>query len=222
MEFQLTPSWREFLGSKMQDPRILKLQENYFRALQKEVVYPPKHLLFNALDLISPDKIKIIILGQDPYIGSERINGIKTPQAMGLSFSVARNFKVPASLANIYEELRRTRNFTIPNHGDLSAWAQRGALLLNSILSVKEGESRSHASFGWEFLSDFIISKISQEFSGLYFLLFGNFARKKQSLINPKKHIILQAPHPSPLAARSGFSFIGSGVFKDVDFDFRL
>ena len=166
-------------------------------------------MTFEALNRLAPLDVRVVILGQDPYHGSEIINGEVIAQAMGLSFSVPKPLKAPPSLKNIYKELQNTISFIPPNHGDLSVWCDRGVLLLNSVLSVEAGKAGSHTHFGWENFTDSVISYISNNLNGVVFMLWGNYAKKKAELIDPYRHCIIQAPHPSPLAR----GFVGSGVF---------
>ncbi|EAL3458209.1 uracil-DNA glycosylase, partial [Campylobacter coli] len=175
----------------------LEIKKQYLNAInQNIVIYPPANLIFNAFNLCPLKEIKIIILGQDPYH--------QPNQAMGLSFSVPKNVKIPPSLNNIFKELQNDLNITPAKSGDLSSWAKQGVLLLNSILSVEAGKPASHSSWGWQEFSDAVISKLSLEKSGLIFILWGNYAKSKKALIDTKKHFILEAAHPSPLA-RTGF-----------------
>ncbi|MCE3037103.1 uracil-DNA glycosylase [Helicobacter sp. faydin-H20] len=225
---QITLEWRELLKEEFQKPYFLEIQKHYEDSIKSgKKVFPPKNLLFNALNLTPPQKIKIVILGQDPYHGSIFLKNQEIPQAMGLSFSVPYGFSIPPSLRNIYKELSQNLNFIPPNHGNLSKWAENGILLLNAIFSVEKGKPTSHQHFGWEKFSDAIIKKISQNFEGIVFMLWGNFAKKKVFLIDEKKHCIITAPHPSPLSK----GFIGSGVFnkaevflkeKGIDFNWNL
>lgn len=206
--------WKELLKEEFTKPYFLGIKEKYIQAKkQKQIIFPPAKLTFNALNLTPPDKVKVVILGQDPYHGSIMINNQEIPQAMGLSFSVPKGVPVPPSLKNIYKELEQSTNFIIPNHGDLTRWAQNGILLLNAIFSVQKGYPASHQNFGWEEFSDAIIKVLSKNFSAIVFMLWGNFAKKKAYLIDPNKHTIITAPHPSPLAR----GFVGSGVFKSAN-----
>ncbi|WP_104696898.1 MULTISPECIES: uracil-DNA glycosylase [unclassified Helicobacter] len=206
--------WKELLKEEFNKPYFYKIKEKYIQAKkQGQIVFPPAKLTFNALNLTPPHKVKIVILGQDPYHGSIIVNHQEIPQAMGLSFSVPRGVPIPPSLKNIYKELEQSVNFVAPNHGDLSKWAKNGILLLNAIFSVQKGNPASHQNFGWEEFSDAIIKAISSHLSGVVFMLWGNFAKKKASLIDTSKHTIIMAPHPSPLAK----GFVGSGVFKDAN-----
>ncbi len=160
-------------------------------------IFPPESLVFNALELVSEQNLKVVILGQDPYHGAG--------QANGLAFSVNIGQKIPPSLKNIFKELKEDLDYTIPEHGDLTTWANQGVLLLNSVLTVEEGKPGSHQNKGWERFTDNIIQKISEEKEGLVFMLWGNYAKSKSNLINANKHLILEAAHPSPLSAYQGF-----------------
>lgn len=206
--------WKELLKEEFSKPYFLKIKEKYIQAKkQGQIVFPPAKLTFNALNLTPPEKLKILILGQDPYHGSIFVNQQEIPQAMGLSFSVPRGVPIPPSLKNIYKELAQSIDFKPPNHGDLTKWAENGILLLNAIFSVQKGLPASHQDFGWEEFSDAIIKNISHHFEGIVFMLWGNFAKKKIPLIDSNKHTIITAPHPSPLAR----GFVGSGVFRDAN-----
>lgn len=160
-------------------------------------IFPPESLIFNALELVSEQNLKVVILGQDPYHG--------IGQANGLAFSVNDGQKIPPSLKNIFKELKDDLDNPLPEHGDLTTWAKQGVLLLNSVLTVEEGKPGSHQNKGWEKFTDNIIQKISDEKEGLVFMLWGNYAKSKSNLINANKHLILEAAHPSPLSAYHGF-----------------
>ena len=209
-DIKIIQEWQELLKEEFNKPYFLQIKAHYLEAKkQGKVIFPPAKLTFNALNLTPPKDVKVVILGQDPYHGSSFVNGIEIPQAMGLSFSVPHPLPPPPSLKNIYKELAQSLDFKIPNHGDLSIWAKRGVLLLNAIFSVEKGRAASHQHFGWEEFSDAIIACISRHCEGVVFMLWGNFAKKKAHLIDEKKHSIIAAPHPSPLAR----GFVGSGVF---------
>ncbi len=205
----LDSEWVNFLKYEFDKPYFLNIISHYKQAQANSIVFPKSHLIFNALNLTPIHDIKVVILGQDPYHGSYIINNIEIPQAMGLSFSVPREIPIPPSLRNIYKEIEQSLNIKMPHHGDLSEWTHKGVLLLNSILSVQKGIASSHKHFGWEIFTDSIISKISYELDKIVFMLWGNFAKKKANLIDTKKHCVITAPHPSPLAR----GFIGSNVF---------
>ncbi|WP_066387192.1 uracil-DNA glycosylase [Helicobacter himalayensis] len=213
---KLPNEWKELLGDFLQSSSFASIMVEYLRAYKSgKILYPPAKLLFKAFYLTLPQNVRVVILGQDPYHGALRVvdsNGVESliPQAMGLSFSVPRPLPPPPSLKNIYKELARTTSFVPPNHGDLSAWGERGVLLLNAILSVEANKPASHKDFGWENFSDCVISALSSHFKGIVFMLWGAYAKKKAHLIDSKKHCILTTPHPSPLAQ----GFVGSGVFE--------
>jgi len=166
-------------------------------------VYPPAALRYRALELVSPAEVKVVILGQDPYHG--------VGQAMGLAFSVPRGVRVPPSLGNIYKELAADLQLMRPAHGDLTAWAKQGVLLLNTSLSVEEGHAASHANIGWEKITDALVAFASAEATAAVFMLWGNHARAKALLLDRARHLVLEAAHPSPLSARK---FLGCRHFS--------
>ncbi|MCL4109853.1 UNVERIFIED_CONTAM: hypothetical protein GTU68_028762 [Idotea baltica] len=192
-EVNIDPTWKAALKDEF--------NKSYFKDIcqylktareQGKVVYPAADLIFNAFNKTPFTEIKVVILGQDPYHGKG--------QAMGLSFSVPRGIKVPPSLKRIYKELSNDLDFKIPIHGDLSSWANQGVFLLNAILTVEASLPASHKKIGWQEFTDAVIRKISDEKEGIIFMLWGNFAKGKKSLINLDKHFVLEAAHPSPLA----------------------
>ena len=193
---KIEQSWKEVLRDEFLAPYFLKLKQNLVRAKERATIFPPSNLIFNAFNLTPFDEVKVVILGQDPYHG--------LGQAMGLSFSVPNGIRVPPSLKNIYKEIYDDLGIVEPHSGDLTYWAKQGVLLLNAGLTVEAGRANSHANFGWHEFTDAVIKHISDKKEGVVFLLWGNFAKNKASLIDPKKHFILMAPHPSPLA-RGGF-----------------
>jgi uracil-DNA glycosylase len=164
---------------------------------QGKTIYPPGSLIFNAFNTTPFDKVKVVILGQDPYHGAG--------QAHGLCFSVQNGVPPPPSLLNIFKELHEDIGFRIPNHGNLTKWAEQGVFLLNASLTVRAGEPMSHAKIGWAPFTDTVIKKISEQKSNVVFLLWGKFAQEKRVLIDESKHLILRAVHPSPLSAYGGF-----------------
>ncbi|MDO6685782.1 MULTISPECIES: uracil-DNA glycosylase [unclassified Agarivorans] len=192
-------------------------QQEYYRQLlarvaaERElgkVIYPPESQVFAAFDACHLEQLKVVILGQDPYHGKG--------QAHGLSFSVAEGLKIPPSLRNIYKELAADiTGFEIPQHGNLSAWANQGVLLLNTVLTVEQAKAHSHAKFGWETFTDAVIKQISQQCQGVVFLLWGAHAQKKGKVIDTSKHHVLSAVHPSPLSAHRGF--LGCGHFSKTN-----
>lgn len=211
---RMIPEWKEALRSEFEKPYFQEIKNHYIRAkAQGEVIFPQGNLTFEALNRVKPQDLRVVILGQDPYHGVERVNGELKPQAMGLSFSVPKPLSPPPSLKNIYQELHQSLGIIPPNHGDLSKWCDQGVMLLNAILSVRYGQAGSHRHFGWEVFTDSVISYISSCLQGVVFMLWGNYAKKKAALIDCKYHRIIQAPHPSPLAR----GFVGSNVFVEAN-----
>lgn len=207
-DIKLAPSWKAVLIEEFQQPYFLTIKRTLLEAKSSgKTIYPPGKLMFNAFDQTPFNAVKVVIIGQDPYH--------QPNQAMGLSFSVPKNTRIPPSLLNIYKELERSiAGFERPNHGDLSAWAQQGVLLLNASLSVEQGKAGSHSKIGWQHFTNAVISALSQQRNGIIFMLWGNFAKQKAQLIDPNKHHILSAIHPSPLA---GGKFIGCNHFAQAN-----
>ncbi|GAA4333810.1 uracil-DNA glycosylase [Mucilaginibacter gynuensis] len=199
MAIELESSWLKVLGEEFNKEYMLKLKQ--FLAQEKEsgqVVYPKNKDIFNAFNTTPFDKVKVVILGQDPYPGAQ--------QAHGLSFSVQKGIAVPRSLINIYKELKTDiPGFTTPVHGNLQEWAEQGVLLLNATLTVRAGLSASHQKKGWETFTDQVIRKLSEEREGLVFILWGSYAQSKIALIDTTKHHVLKSVHPSPLSVERGF-----------------
>ncbi|HEC1539557.1 uracil-DNA glycosylase [Campylobacter upsaliensis] len=196
-KIKINADWLEFLEEEFKKPYFLDIKRQYIETLKAgKNIYPPANLTFNAFNLTPLNSLKIVLLGQDPYH--------KQNQAMGLSFSVPKGVQIPPSLRNIFKELNADLGVKIPQNGDLSAWARQGVLLLNAIFSIEENKPLSHSLWGWQEFSDNIIKKLSLEKEGLIFILWGKFAQSKKSLIDTRKHFILEAAHPSPLA-RQGF-----------------
>ena len=189
--------WRIILGNYLKKKSFLDLIRFVNTERKDHSIFPSKNEVFNAFKYCSFKNTKIIIIGQDPYHAKN--------QATGLAFSVNKNNKIPPSLRNIFNELESDLQIPFPIHGNLKSWADQGVLLLNSTLTVKEGEARSHSGKGWEEFTNNVISTLSEKKNNLIFLLWGTFAQKKVSLINNKKHIILKTSHPSPLSAYRGF-----------------
>ncbi|MCL2101052.1 MAG: uracil-DNA glycosylase [Fibromonadales bacterium] len=205
---KLEPSWLDLLADLFETPWFAEIKSKIIQERKQYTVYPPANLFFNAMDLCPVPQTKIVVLGQDPYHGAG--------QAHGLSFSVPFGIDIPPSLLNIYKELERDLGIKPAAHGNLESWAKQGVLLLNSSLSVRANSPASHFPIGWEMFTDQIIERLSQSKENLVFLLWGSFARKKISLIaQGKKHLILEAPHPSPLSASRGF--IGCGHFSKAN-----
>lgn len=190
-------TWNEILKQEEQKPYFHFLQEFVDKEYRQYTCYPEKQNIFNALKLDSPEDVKVVILGQDPYINPN--------QAHGLAFSVLCN-KLPPSLKNIYKEIESDLNIEMAkNNGDLTPWAKQGVLLLNSTLTVRAGQSNSHAKKGWENFTDEIIKELGADSKPKVFLLWGKNAQDKEKFVTNKNHLILKAPHPSPLSAYQGF-----------------
>ncbi len=193
------PAWQEVLGPVKRADFFQQLMARIDaeRAAGK-AIYPPASEVFNALTLTPLDNVKVVILGQDPYHGPG--------QAHGLCFSVQSGVKTPPSLVNIYKELAQDiEGFHVPEHGNLTAWAEQGVLLLNTVLTVEQGKAHSHAKWGWETFTDAVIKSVNDTQHGVVFLLWGSHAQKKGQNIDTQKHYVLNAPHPSPLSAHRGF-----------------
>jgi len=206
MSVALEKSWLKVLDQEFDKAYMKNLKAFLLEEKQKgATVYPKGGDIFNALDHTPFDKVKVVILGQDPYHG--------TGQAHGLSFSVQKGITVPPSLKNIYNELSvDIPGFEIPGHGNLTKWADEGVLLLNATLTVRAHEAGSHQGKGWEVFTDTIISKLSEQREGIVFLLWGRYAQNKSELIDTKKHTVLKAAHPSPFSAYNGF-FLAVSIF---------
>lgn len=191
------PSWKDLLIDEFHSPYFTELKQFLIEEKKRHVIFPPGKLIFNAFDKTPFDRVKVVILGQDPYHG--------TGQAHGLCFSVPFGVEPPPSLLNIFRELNSDLGIPIPNHGNLESWAIQGVMLLNATLTVRKDQAGSHQGKGWEKFTDCVIQKISEKKEGVIFLLWGKYAQAKASLINKEKHFILSAPHPSPLSAYAGF-----------------
>jgi uracil-DNA glycosylase len=204
-EVKLEPSWKARLGEYLERPEMQRLSE-FLRAELRmgKAIYPPPKRIFSALNATPFEQVKVVILGQDPYHGPG--------QAHGLCFSVLPGVQPPPSLQNIFAELQRDLGVPRPEHGCLMPWARQGVLLLNAVLTVERGLAGSHHGKGWEGFTDAIIASLNRERENLVFLLWGNPAQQKGKLVDPQRHRVLKAPHPSPLSAHRGF--IGCGHFS--------
>ena len=200
----LKPHWQTVIANEQQQTYFQQLSaEVAQQRANGEVIFPADSDVFSAFSTLDLAEVKVVILGQDPYHG---VGASGESQAHGLAFSVRKGIKVPPSLVNIYKELSQDiANFTTPNHGNLMAWAAQGVLLLNTVLTVKQGQAHSHAKLGWESFTDKIIAGINQHNNGCVFMLWGSHAQKKGKNINLQKHLVLNGPHPSPLSAYRGF-----------------
>ena len=192
-------TWHEAIGAEKEKTYFQTILEKVRHERQAGItVYPPERDVFNAFRTTEFGQVKVVILGQDPYHGAG--------QAHGLAFSVQPEIAVPPSLVNIYKELATDiEGFQIPQHGYLQHWAEQGVLLLNTVLTVRAGLAHSHATFGWEVFTDEVIRQLDKEREHLVFMLWGSHAQKKGAFINRNRHLVLTAPHPSPLSAYRGF-----------------
>lgn len=195
---QIEESWKELLMQEFQADYFIDLKNFLLAEKNKGVtIYPPGAMIFSAFNYTPFDKVKVVIIGQDPYHG--------TGQAHGLCFSVQNGIKPPPSLVNIFKEIKNDLEIPIPSKGNLESWAKQGILLLNATLTVRANQAGSHQGKGWEKFTDAVIKKLSENKSGLIFLLWGKYAQAKETLIDTNKHYILKAAHPSPFSADSGF-----------------
>lgn len=198
MDVKIESSWKEILKDEFSKPYFqqavlhIKTEKS-----QGKVIYPPGPYIFNAFNTTPVDNVKVVILGQDPYHGPG--------QAHGLCFSVQNGVPPPPSLINIFKELHEDIGVEIPNHGNLTHWAEQGVFLLNASLTVRAGEPMSHAKIGWATFTDTVIRKVSDLKDHVVFMLWGKFAQEKKVLIDETKHFVLKAAHPSPLSAHAGF-----------------
>lgn len=196
-------SWQQLIAEQKSQDYFAQLQDEIAsRRGQGITVFPAEQDVYNAFSFCELPEVKVVILGQDPYHGQDK--GIT--QAHGLAFSVQKGVKPPPSLVNIYKELATDIDgFTVPEHGDLTAWAEQGVMLLNTVLTVEQGNAHSHAKLGWQHFTDAVIQTINSQNSGCVFILWGAHAQKKAKMIDKNKHLVLEGPHPSPLSAYRGF-----------------
>lgn len=199
--------WDELLKDEFEKDYYLKLRQFLISEYNSRKIYPPMEDIFNALRFTSYSDVKAVILGQDPYHGAG--------QAHGMCFSVKKGVTPPPSLQNIYKEINSELGLPIPKHGELTDWARNGVLLLNTVLTVREGSPNSHKGQGWEIFTDRVIELLNQREQPIVFLLWGGNARAKAKLITNPKHLILQCAHPSPLSAHNGF--FGCGHFAKAN-----
>ncbi len=205
---KLEASWKAHVGDWFERPEMRTLRA--FLLTEKnagKIIYPPSSRIFAALDTTPFEQVKVVILGQDPYHGPG--------QAHGLCFSILPGVVTPPSLVNIFAEITRDLGIPRPPHGCLIPWAQQGVLLLNSVLTVERGNANAHQGKGWEGFTDQVIESLNRERDGLVFMLWGSYAQAKGKLIDARRHLVLQAPHPSPLSAHRGF--IGCGHFSKAN-----
>lgn len=207
MDVCLSESWKLRLKTEFEKTYFLELADFVRAEYLTKKIYPPPKNVFAAFDAVDFEDVRVVILGQDPYHGAG--------QAHGLCFSVPEGVACPPSLQNIFKELRQDLGLPIPVSGNLERWAKQGVLLLNSTLTVEAGAAGSHQGKGWEEFTDAVVSALSSERQGLVFLLWGAYAQKKGAQIDRTKHLVLQAPHPSPFSAHNGF--FGSRHFSKVN-----
>jgi uracil-DNA glycosylase len=204
----LEASWKRHLLPEFSKDYMIQLKSFLQNELAaKKIIYPSTQNLFAAFQHTPFEKVRVVILGQDPYHGPG--------QAHGLAFSVPKNIAPPPSLQNIFKELKTDIAISTPNHGNLESWADQGVLLLNSVLTVEAGSAASHQNKGWEIFTDSAIELLSEQRENLVFVLWGAYAQKKGAKINRKKHLVLESAHPSPLSAYRGF--LGSNVFSKIN-----
>jgi uracil-DNA glycosylase len=205
---KLENSWKKELLDEFEKDYMLQLRTFLIREKKnRKIIYPAGNEIFNALNLTPFDKVKVVILGQDPYHGPN--------QAHGLCFSVKTGVPQPPSLKNIFQEIQSDLGLQPPNHGCLTHWSEQGVLLLNSVLTVEKSKAGSHQGKGWELFTDKIIEKLNHKKSGIVFLLWGSYAQKKGQYIDQQKHLVLTSPHPSPLSAHRGF--FGNRQFSNAN-----
>ena len=200
-------SWQEILAPEFTKLYYLQLREFLKQEYKTQKIYPDMYHIFEALELTPYEEVKVVILGQDPYHGPN--------QAHGLSFSVQPGVKIPPSLQNIYKELQSDLGVAPVNHGCLTSWAKQGVLLLNTVLTVRQGQAYSHRGKGWEQLTDKIIEKLNERQKPIVFILWGKGAQDKIKMIDQNRHVVIASPHPSPLSAHRGF--FGSKPFSKAN-----
>lgn len=205
---KLDAGWQSVIGAEFDKP-YMKSLKNFLQQEKDagQVIYPRGPEIFNALNITPFDSVRAVIIGQDPYHGEG--------QAHGLSFSVREGIAIPPSLRNIYKEIDNEYGATRRTHGDLTAWARQGVLLLNATLTVRESQPGSHQNKGWETFTDAIIRAVNERHDHVVFMLWGSYAQKKGAVIDRRRHLVLTAPHPSPLSAHRGF--LGCGHFSKAN-----
>jgi uracil-DNA glycosylase len=204
---KLNSAWSTLLNDEFKKDYFIKLNDFIEEEYRTKTIFPKYENIFRAFDLVMPEDVKVVIIGQDPYHGAN--------QANGLAFSVCDECKIPPSLKNIFTELIDDIDCKTPKNGNLTKWANEGVLLINSVLSVVESHANSHKNVGWEIFTNNVIKKLSFEYKNIVFVLWGNPSQKKASFIDETKHLILKAPHPSPLSSYRGF--FGSKPFSKAN-----
>ncbi|WP_036299860.1 uracil-DNA glycosylase [Methylotenera sp. L2L1] len=209
---QLHSSWQAVIGEELAKPYMQSLRAFLMQEKSAgKTIFPPSSLIFNAFNHTPFDKVRVVIIGQDPYHGLYK----GQPQAHGLSFSVPEGIALPPSLLNIFKEIESDLGIKMRGKGDLTSWANQGVLLLNATLTVEMGNAGSHQKRGWETFTDAAIAALNQHREGLVFVLWGSYAQKKGEMIDPKKHLVLKSVHPSPLSAHRGF--FGNHQFSSIN-----
>ena len=204
MDVRIEPTWKAVLQAEFDKDYFIRLTDFVRQEYKTTQVFPPSHLIFNAFDSCPFDKVKVVIIGQDPYHG--------VGQAHGLCFSVNDDIEFPPSLVNIFKEIERDLHKPMPQSGNLQRWANQGVLMLNATLTVRAHQAGSHQNKGWETFTDAAIQALASQREHIVFMLWGSYAQKKGSVIDPQKHLVLKTVHPSPLSAFRGF--IGCGHFS--------
>ena len=197
MDVKIEDSWKKVLGEEFEKPYFVQLTDFVRNEYATTTIYPPAKLIFNAFDHCPFDKVKVVIIGQDPYHG--------TGQANGLCFSVNKGIAMPPSLVNIFKEIAADTGKPMPTDGDLTRWSDQGVLLLNATLTVRAGNAGSHQRRGWEEFTDAAIRTLAEKRENIVFILWGSYAQRKGAFIDRNKHLVLTSPHPSPLSAYAGF-----------------
>ena len=215
--------WDQVLSSEYRKPYFKEIVDFVNKEYKEKTCFPPKPWILRALTLTDYDAVKVVILGQDPYHG--------VGEANGLAFSVNKGIRLPPSLRNIYKELEDDLGIKPASTGDLTGWAKEGVLLLNSVLTVEKDKAASHKNVGWEVFTDAIISKLNEKEEPVVFILWGNFARSKKTLITNSRHLIIESAHPSPFSASYGFfgskpfsktnDFLRKNGLKEIDFSIK-
>jgi len=216
-------NWDKILDEEYHKEYFINIVKYINKAYKERDIFPPKNYILRALSLTDYDDVKVVILGQDPYHGLGEANG--------LAFSVNNGITLPPSLKNIYKELHNDLGLDIPSVGDLTCWAKEGVLLLNSVLTVEKDKPASHKNLGWEKFTDAIISKVNEKETPVVFILWGNFAKSKKSLITNPKHLVIESSHPSPFSCNYGFfgsrpfsrtnEFLKKNNLKEIDFNVK-
>jgi uracil-DNA glycosylase len=229
---QIDSSWETVLEKEFSSDYFLQLKNFLIEEKKTYTIYPKAKDIFNAFNYTPFDKVKVVIIGQDPYHSFELLDGVDLPHAHGLCFSipeVAR--KIPPSLKNIFKEINNDLGIPIPKHGNLTTWAKQGVLLLNATLTVRAHQAGSHQKKGWEQFTDTAIQHLSRDKEGIIFLLWGRFAQNKEDLIDTDKHYVLKAAHPSPFSAYNGFfgckhfsetnTILSNNGLKEIDWQIK-